>query len=278
MLAGSVLILAGIMGTALYALRRSRRGHGVSERAMLIGGGVLFPFVTLFALMVWSLVGERLAAEDDPSLFRLEARGHQFWWEFTYPDVGGAPLYGAGEAFVPAGEPLLVALESQDVIHSFWVPRLAGKMDAIPGRTNLMRLAADAPGTYAGQCAEFCGNQHLNMRFIVHALPAAELAARLEALAATAPDPALPGAADFAEHCAACHSVDPRRRGGPGPNLAALALRSQLGGGAPYAGADDLRRWLLDHPDIKPGSRKPPTTVNHDTLDRIITYLESTRP
>ncbi len=283
MLAVGTVILFGIMGTALYALLRERRGGGVSEVAMLAGGGVVFPAVTLLALMFWSVVqgpepATVDATADSPAPFRIRAQGHQFWWEFIYPDAPGGPLYGAAEAVIPAAAPVVVEIASDDVIHSFWVPRLAGKLDALPGRVNHLRLSADRPGLYAGQCAEFCGNQHLAMRFVIEAVAAEDIDARLARLAATAPDATLPGAEDFADHCAGCHSADPRTRGGPGPNLAAVATRSTLGGVLPYRSADDLRLWLTSHRALKPGSKKPEIMADAEALDRIIDYLESARP
>lgn len=279
MLVAGTVILLGIMATALYALRRDRRGGGVSEVAMLAGGGVVFPAVTLLALMVWSVAqGPDPTPADAPEPYRIRAQGHQFWWEFIYPDAPGGPLYGAAEAVIPAAVPVVVEIASDDVIHSFWVPRLSGKLDAMPGRVNHLRLSADRPGRYAGQCAEFCGNQHLNMRFIVEAVAADAMDARLARLAATAPDATLPGAGDFAEHCAGCHSTDPRARGGPGPNLAAVATRSSLGGVLPYRSADDLRHWLTTHRTLKPGGKKPEIVADAQALDRIIDYLESARP
>lgn len=278
MFAGAVLILVGIMGAALYSLKRKRRGYAVSERAMLLGGGVIFPVVTLLILMVWTLAGEQLTADAEPGVYRFQAQGHRFWWEFVHPDVGGAPLYTANEAYIPAGEPVVVEVRSADVIHSFWVPRLAGKMDGIPGKTNLMRLSADRPGAYGGMCNEFCGEHHLQMRFVVRALAPEDLEARLAALAAMAPDDALPGAEDFATHCAACHSVDPRQRGGPGPNLASVVERPLLGGEAAYETTADLRRWLLLHSVAGDDAVRLPEPVDVGALDRIVTYLESARP
>lgn len=277
------VILFGIMATALYALRRERRGGAVSEVAMLAGGGIVFPAVTLLVLMVGSMVqGPDPVTADAPAdasePFRIRAQGHQFWWEFIYPDAPGGPLYGAAEAVIPAAVPVVVEIVSDDVIHSFWVPRLGGKLDAIPGRVNLLRLSADRPGRYAGQCAEFCGTQHLAMRFVVEAVAAEDIDARLARLAATMPDATLPGAEDFAIHCGGCHSADPRTRRGSGPNLAAVATRSSLGGVLSYGLADDLRHWLTTHRTLKPGSTKPEVVADEAALDRIIAYLESARP
>src|SRR5690606_215548 len=146
----------------------------LSERALLGGAGVLFPVAVLAALLVFALrTGEALLPHERAGERPLvvEARGHQWWWEFVYPDFKGRPLYTAGELHVPAGRPVHVRLSAADVIHSFWVPRLAGKLDAIPGHVTILRLQADRPGTYAGRCAEFCGLQHTLMGFSVTAHP-----------------------------------------------------------------------------------------------------------
>jgi cytochrome c oxidase subunit 2 len=278
MLAGAFVILAGVMALALYAFREDRRGRGGSGRAWLIGGGLVFPLVTLLALLVYALrSGEALLPRPEAELL-VEARGHQWWWEFVYPDVGGGPLYTAGVLHVPAGRPFHVRVIGEDVIHSFWIPRLGGKIDAIPGQLNLIGLQAERPGLYRGQCAEFCGAQHAHMDFVLEAHPEDALRARLMSLAAPPPADG-PGAADFARHCSGCHSVDARRRSISGPSLAGLGERRWFGGGAmPNAGADDLRRWLRQHERVKPGSRKPPhDDLDETTLERIVTFLATLR-
>lgn len=185
MLAASAVILAGIMGTALYALRERRGGRGVSGLAMLAGGGVAFPAATLLALLVWSLMqGPEPAAADDPDAYRLRAQAQRFQWEFIHPaGPDGRPLRTVGLAVIPVGVPVVVEIAAADVIHSFWVPRLAGKLDALPGRVNHLRLKADAPGRYAGQCAEYCGTGHADMAFVVEAVSPEDLERRLAELA-----------------------------------------------------------------------------------------------
>jgi cytochrome c oxidase subunit II len=173
---GSAAILAGVMAAALYALRR--RATGISERGFLIGGGLVFPSVVLLALLVWSLrEGDATTARADEAAYRVEATASQWRWEFGYPDGGAAPTLNV--LHLPSGRPIHVTVRSRDVIHSFWVPRLGGKIDAIPGKANTIRLYAPEPGLYRGQCAEFCGLFHADMDFEVHVHPAEEFAARL---------------------------------------------------------------------------------------------------
>lgn len=165
MLVGAALILLGVMWLAIHAFTRSGPSR-ISEKTLLVGGGLIFPVVTMAALLVFALIGgEQLTARPDPAARVFEAHARQWQWTFSYP--GGEET--GGVLHVPAGEPFQVRITSEDVIHSFWVPRLGGKMDAIPGRANLILLKADAPGIYRGMCAEYCGIGHIQMVFEVHA-------------------------------------------------------------------------------------------------------------
>lgn len=178
MLWGAGAILGGVMATALYALATASRERHFSTRRVLTGWGLVFPAVTLSALMALAFLrGEQLLAraEDRPTAIRVHAE--QWRWRFAYP--GGERSEGV--LHVPAGEDFTVIVTSGDVIHSFWVPRLGGKMDAVPGRRNALRLRADRPGTYYGQCSEYCGTGHAHMQFVVVAHAPADYPAALAA-------------------------------------------------------------------------------------------------
>jgi cytochrome c oxidase subunit II len=176
MLAGAVVIFLGVVGAALTPLLH-RRPSRLSARAMLIGGGLIFPGVVLMALLVAALlVGDRLSPRGEPGVLRVDAHARQWAWTFDYPDQPGRPAT-EGVLHVPAGQPFEVHVRSQDVIHSFWAPRLGGKIDAIPGQVNVIRLQADAPGVYRGQCAEYCGSSHAMMDFVIQAHSPADYAA-----------------------------------------------------------------------------------------------------
>lgn len=165
MLAGAGLITALVMALLVAAVRNN--GAARSERAWIQGLGLWFTGAVLVVLVGFSLwIGERMLARADGAL-RVGAHASQWQWQFTQPGPDGTPVRTQGTLFVPAGTSFDVAITAADVIHSFWVPRLGGKMDAIPGRTNLHRLRADAPGIYEGLCAEFCGTGHGFMRFTV---------------------------------------------------------------------------------------------------------------
>jgi cytochrome c oxidase subunit 2 len=185
MFTGAVVILAGVM--AAFLLSFGRGGRAVPKNLMLIGGGLVFPVVVLTLLLGWALFrGEHLLARAPAGMPVVHAHAVRFGWEFRYP---AANLTTMNILHVPAGEPFQVRVTSADVIHSFWVPRLGGKIDAVPGKTNRIVLAADAPGTYAGTCAEYCGVGHAHMNFQVRAHPPADYETALAAAGDGAADP-----------------------------------------------------------------------------------------
>lgn len=189
MFAGAMLILTGVVATALYSLKRQRRGTEVSERTMLAGWGLGFPVVVLGALMVFAFWrGEQLLARPGDDVIEISGHAQQWFWTFDYP--GGERTIGT--IHVPAGERFHVRITSEDVIHSFWIPRLGGKMDAIPGKENVIALQADEPGFYRGICAEFCGLGHAHMMFEVHAHPPEAYPAALAAAGERTPEDDLP--------------------------------------------------------------------------------------
>ncbi|UZK67053.1 cytochrome c oxidase subunit II [Sphingomonas sp. M1-B02] len=159
MLAGAAAILLLVCALLALAFRR-RHSDGASVRIWIIGGGILFPALVLVALLGFGLVvGERLLPREDPRTLRVVAEARQWEWSFTQPGTAGA-IRTRNVLHIPANRPIDVELATLDVIHAFWVPRLAGKMDAIPGRRNVLRIEASQPGVYYGLCAEFCGVGH----------------------------------------------------------------------------------------------------------------------
>lgn len=172
MLGASTLLFLLVMGLLLLAYRFPDIGRRASPRFWILAGGLALPIPILFALTFYAfwqgeylLKGGGTNAED---LVRVEALGTQWQWEFRYPDTAENPAT-IGVMHIPAGKTIEVAVTSTDVIHSFWIPRLAGKIDAIPGHVTYLRLRADRPGRYGGQCAEYCGIGHAGMNFEVHA-------------------------------------------------------------------------------------------------------------
>lgn len=190
MLGVGTAVLIFVVGCAAWAMRsRSRRLSTLGAGRLIVGGGVVLPTVAMTALLIWGLpAGDALrnpSAGGTP--FDVQVRGHQWWWEVSYPGEAQAPARDANDIHIPAGQPVRFTIESADVIHSFWVPRLGGKIDAIPGRANVLWLQADEPGEYAGTCAEFCGLEHAGMRVRVIAHAPDALPAALRAAAETAP-------------------------------------------------------------------------------------------
>lgn len=184
MFLGAAAILLLVMALLLRAFVTSARTRA-SARLWLLGGGVLFPVTTLGALLAYALMsGERLLAHPGrPEVTRVDVLARQWRWEASYPLKDGTSARSVGTLHIPAGTPVDIHVASADVIHGFWIPRLGGKIDAVPGHVNVIRLTADAPGTYRGVCAEFCGNGHAGMDMAVVAHPPGEYAAALARLA-----------------------------------------------------------------------------------------------
>lgn len=199
MAAGTGVILLLMVGLAIWAVHRSppqdKDRKGV--RLLLVLGGLVLPGTVIAALLVAGLRLDQaqwppgVRAEADQA-FQVDIVAHQWWWEVRYPGATAGPDDGTVRTtvnvlHVPAGVPIHVRIMSTDVIHGFWVPRIAGKLDAVPGRVNRIRLMVDEPGEYAGVCAEFCGDGHAGMRFTLIAHPPEQFAARLAELAEARP-------------------------------------------------------------------------------------------
>lgn len=278
---GAFLVAMGFLTVA--SLRTARRTQPGAR--FIVGWGVVFPavlFTMLLGLHLWS-GGMTYRPGNQPAV-AVEIVGAQFWWEMTYEDDDGE-VVTANELVVPAGQPVELRLRSADVIHSFWVPALQGKMDMIPGRTNVFWLEADEPGMFHGYCAEFCGIQHARMQITVVALEAEAfqdwLAEQREDAAPPASTLARQGMEVFAEvGCASCHGVrgqhpDPPRR--IAPDLTHMASRRTLAAGTIPNDRENLRRWIVAPQEIKPGNRMPATTIDADRLEALLAYLEGLR-
>ena len=209
--------------------------------------------------------------------------GHQWWWEFRYPDPDGDPtreVVVANELHVPAGRPIWLRLESADVIHSFWVPRLAGKTDLIPGRTNNTWFEAERVGLYLGQCAEYCGTQHAHMLLRVYADDPEDFDSWLESQRAPAVVDASVerGRRVFAEYaCLNCHTIAGTSDGMFGPNLTHLASRNTIGSGFIPFDRQNLKAWINDPQALKPGCNMPALKLDERELDDVVDYLMTLR-
>ncbi len=278
--AAVLLIVLVALALALFGPRRWRRRLG-GERLVWIGG-LAFPIVVLSALLIYGLtLTSRLSAEPRPGEMRVRVTGEMWWWRVAYLDAEGREvLQDANELHIPVGRPVLLELESADVIHSLWVPRLSGKVDMIPGRRNVMRIQADAPGAYGGQCAEYCGGPHALMGLVVVAHAPADFAAWRARQAAPAPAATLPhpGAAVFDRAgCGACHTVAGTAFNGlAGPDLSHVGARRTLGAGILPNNQGTMAGWIADSQSIKPGNRMPayPVLTGQELRD-VSAWLES---
>jgi cytochrome c oxidase subunit II len=260
--------------------RRNRRElpGGGDERVatwLVVGLGIVTPIVLLSALFVWSdiFVMRSVAAPRPGSTpITIDVIGHDWWWEARY---AGTPVVTANEIHIPTRTRVQVIGTTADVIHSFWVPELARKIDLIPGRQNRLLLDADRPGRYRGQCSEFCGLQHAHMAVVVVAQrPAAFrrwLAAQKQPATATNP-------AFIAESCGSCHTIrGTPARGKVGPDLTHFASRQTLAAITLPNTPAYVRAWIHEPGRFKPGTRMPKLPLTAKQVDELAAYLERLR-
>ena len=252
-------------------------GERRREMRWIVLGGAAMPMVVLALIFVATLGA--LGVERAPATtYDVEVTGHQWWWEVRYPNDG---VTTANEIHIPVGRPVRVHVASADVIHSFWVPQLQGKTDAITGQVNETWLQADRAGVYRGECAEFCGLQHAHMAFVVVADMPSEyarwLANEQRSAVASADSGMTEGGRVFlASSCVYCHTVRGTSAGGRvGPDLTHIASRRTLGSSTLDNTRANLSAWIR-HPDVlKPGTKMPASALDPVTLDALVTYLET---
>lgn len=276
MLLGTGLFLVAMSALGLHAaLRKSSAPVGPSGRSIIIGGGVLLPLIVTALLLVQGVRTGHSMLPLGPAELEVRITAHQWWWQVEYSGPGGAPLYTANELHLPVDRKVDIHVTSHDVIHSFWVPNLGGKIDALPGRVNTIRLQPRKIARMRGRCAEFCGAQHTHMAFEVEVHETADFRAFLDNLAAAGPEQTQSsGQTAFRQHCAECHSLDPHeQRSGPG--LATLPERQWLGAGALRNSSEGLRQWIAEHRSLKPGNRMPDhSALDAETIEALARFLE----
>ncbi len=280
-----LLLVVAALWAALFGSERLRRRLGGTRTIWI--GGIGLPIVVLTILLVWGLTLTRsLSAPVGGEAMRVRLVGEMWWWRVIYLDRQGRPLMmDANELHIPVGRPVVLELESADVIHSFWVPRLSGKLDMIPGRRNVMRIQADKPGIYAGQCAEYCGGPHALMGFAVVAhAPAAFERLMTQRRSPRLPAPVAAEAARGAElfvstGCAACHRIAGSPANGlAGPDLTFVGSRTTLGAGILPNNRGTMMGWIGNSQAIKPGNRMPPYSIlPGEDLKALAIYLEARR-
>ena len=284
-----LVVYVVVMGLLLYAIMRARRQANpefdppISDRAFFAVGGLAIPLL-IIALVLGDSVrtGQSVIESPEEPAEIIEVVGHMFWWEVRYPEHD---VVTANEIHIPVGEPVELRLTSADVIHSFWVPELAGKRDLNPGKENVMWIQADEADIYWGQCAEFCGVQHALMGKLVIAQEQDEfdqwIADRQEP--ASEPDDEFLQAgldAYYDTGCAMCHAIDgitepDPAAGAPGPDLTHFGSRMTIASAIEDNTYGNLAAWIVDPHDLKPGVRMPATDIDPDELDALVEFLLS---
>jgi cytochrome c oxidase subunit 2 len=282
--AGTIVFVAVMIAFAV-AIRSSRKttDHEPDDRArrrlQLVAGGFIPAAIVIvvFVLTERGIGAHTASASSDVT--DVELIGQQWWWEVRYPQLG---IVSANEIHIPVGRAVRLTVRSADVIHSFWVPRLHGKIDLVPGRTNALRLEATRAGTYRGQCAEYCGLQHSRMALHVVAHEPESYDAwtlRERAVAASPADTlSAAGLVVFERMCASCHAVrGTLAAGARAPDLTHVASRAMIAAGTLRNTRENLTRWVANAEAIKPGSGMPPMPLAAGDLQAVIAYLESLR-
>jgi cytochrome c oxidase subunit 2 len=277
-----MLVVLVALWLALFGKRQTQAKLG--GKSLIWIGGVAFPGLVLTALLVYGLTLTR--SLSDPIVgneMRVRITGEMWWWRVAYLDASGREIVrDANELHIPAGRPVVLELQSADVIHSFWVPRLSGKLDMIPGRRNLMRIQADRPGVFGGQCAEYCGGPHALMGFQVVAHEPAVFE-RLMAARQAREQAVLPvstGQEMFkSTGCAACHRIAGTSANGlAGPDLTYVGARQTIGAGVLANNRGTMMGWIANSQAIKANNRMPSYRVlSAEELTQLAIYLESQR-
>jgi cytochrome c oxidase subunit 2 len=284
--AGILVVVGGLLTYTIIRFRVRADDDG-REPPQIYGSNPIelaWTVIPLLIVFVLFLVSTRTilavqTAPPPPGTVHVTVIGHQWWWEFRYPDLG---IVTANELHVPvshAGDrrPTYLRLESADVVHSFWIPQLNGKTDVIPNRTNSMWIEPTAAGLYLGQCAEYCGTQHARMLLRVIAHEAADFDAWVSSQRnPAAADAAVQAGRDLFQSvaCINCHRVGGTVADGVfGPDLTHLMSRDTIGAGAARNTPENLRAWVHDPDELKPGVLMPAMGLGQTELDQLVAYL-----
>jgi cytochrome c oxidase subunit 2 len=284
------LLVLGFLGWALWRARSRRRDDdapvapGAAESVLnrSLSGWIALIVAGLVLLTTVSFLVDRSLAEVGPEPLRIKVTANQWWWQVDY--LGRAPSENfttANELHLPVGRPAVIELHANDVIHSFWVPNLAGKTDLIPGRINYMAVTPRRVGAFRGQCAEFCGFEHAKMAFDVYVDAPDVWDGWRRHQIASATDPtaaqAIQGKQVFiSKACVMCHRIQGTDAGGAvGPDLTHLKTRAHIAAGARLNTRGDLQAWVGDPQGVKPGTAMPRVTLSSDELNAVIAYLET---
>jgi len=284
MLIESILIFTLIIGVLVWTLVRDRNRGEIKTMPPQIYGKMAFLAIPVLMIVlldgadfVWMAKTMRAVAAPVTSTqdINIHVLGHRWWWEYDYSGLG---ITTANELHIPVGATVQVTLDSVDVIHSFWIPQLSGKMDVIPGQTNHMWLTSDRTGVFIGQCTEFCGTEHAMMRLKVVVDSQADFDAWVANQKRAAPEPQSAdekaGFTLVTTLCASCHSLNPAETEfKTGPNLTHLFSRTTFAGAVYDLDEENLRRWLKDTQSMKPGNDMGIKLAPQE-IDQILAYLK----
>lgn len=278
---GVFIVVGGLLLWTVVRYRRRRadympaQTHGSTPLEIT---WTIIPFIILAIIAVPTLSSIASATEvpTGPNVVRVKVIGHQWWWEFQYPDLN---VITSDELHIPVGSKIALDIGSADVIHSFWVPRLGGKIQAIPNQQDTTWIQADELGTYTAQCYQLCGTSHANMRFIVVSESKADFDTWVkgQSTPAVVAAGAEKGAQIFASSaCVGCHTITGTAAAGKvGPNLTHIGSHRTIAGAIMLNDPEHLAMWLHDPPGMKPGSIMPNLGLTDDQVSSLVTYLDS---
>lgn len=277
----ALIVLVAVVVALFRKPRESGEGATAStHRRFIIGGGLVLPVVVLSIVAVATVDATATLRRPPPAdALRVEVVAEQWFWRLDYPDAG---VTTANELRLPVGRPVALHLQSNDVVHSFWVPQLAGKLDVVPGSPATLTFTPQSTGTFRGECAEFCGLQHANMNFVVDVLSQADFDQWLDAHRTAPPEPTDPharaGRDDFRSlACAGCHTIRGLTDGRVGPDLTDVGGRAQLGAGVIANNDENLAAWINNARAFKAGAKMPPLVLTSDQISDLVAYLRTLR-
>ena len=285
-----ILVYVAVIAVLFWSVLRRRRdtddSADTSRRiTRVVTAATAFTVLTIAGFTVGSVAaGHGLSSPSGAGAITVDVIGHQWWWEFQYRDVTPSDgVTSPNELHIPVGVRVVLNVSSRDVIHSFWVPNLHGKRDLIPGMTTTTWIQADTPGTYRGQCAEFCGYQHAHMSLVVVAEPMSDFLAWIANQRQPAADPSTEDARRGRDlfvqsSCVLCHTIRGTHAGSRlGPELTHVASRMSIAAGTLPNTADAVTKWIADPQVYKPGVRMPASTLRDGDLRAVASYVRSLR-
>jgi len=272
-----------VAGAVVFSLMRFRWREGEADPVQFAGNRrieiiwTIIPCVIVVALFAMTARTMNLSDPPPPPTPDIVVTGHQWWWDARYSKSG---VIVANEFHIPVGKALSLRLDSADVLHEFWVPELARKMTLVPGHPNYIWLESDRAGTFLGMCSEFCGTDHAWMRFLVVVEPQADFDAWEKAQLQPAGGPSGEAAKGLAlfqrSSCVSCHAINGTAAAARvGPDLTHFASRRQFGSGIVENTPENLRRWLADPQQVKPGVKMPNFNFSNEQLSQLTAYLET---